>query len=338
MANKTILGIDIGYDCMKLALMSGGKLKQGITIPMPEKMIRDGRIVSVEALGELLRSAMKEYSIRCRDAAVVLSGESVFIRGITMPKMSAEQLEYNLPYEFRDYITDELQSYVFDYAMISKPEKAPAEETGSEPASMELLGVAAPRAMLEEMRTLVRKAGMKLTVAAPTVCAWANVIRDYEKRRIGAEYEEYCILDLGCRNTRMYMFRGDRHITTRELEVGISNLVQVVAEVCHVDEHLAETYLTANHENCQNSEACLNACTGIGVELMRAFNFYQFSNPESRLADVWLCGGGAGIAPLCQAIDDALPVNTHPIRELLDESCAGDEDYLLAQAVGITLQ
>ena len=39
-----------------------------------------------------------------------------FLRNVTMPEMTAEQLVYNLPYEFRDYITDELKKYVFDYS------------------------------------------------------------------------------------------------------------------------------------------------------------------------------------------------------------------------------
>ena len=64
----------------------------------------------------MIRKTMKEYKIRCKEAAVVVSSGICFLRNVTMPEMTAEQLVYNLPYEFRDYITDELKKYVFDYS------------------------------------------------------------------------------------------------------------------------------------------------------------------------------------------------------------------------------
>ena len=57
----------------------------------------------------LIRKTMKENKIRCKEAAVVVSSGICFLRNVTMPEMTAEQLVYNLPYEFRDYITDELK-------------------------------------------------------------------------------------------------------------------------------------------------------------------------------------------------------------------------------------
>ena len=35
--------------------------------------LKDGRIVSVETTGELIRKTMKENKIRCKEAAVVVS-------------------------------------------------------------------------------------------------------------------------------------------------------------------------------------------------------------------------------------------------------------------------
>ena len=40
------------------------------------------------------------------------------MRRFEMPLMTEEQLRLNLPYEFHDYIGDEMDKYVFDYAMI----------------------------------------------------------------------------------------------------------------------------------------------------------------------------------------------------------------------------
>ena len=333
---KTYLGIDIGHDRLKLALVSGGQVKKSAVVALPEKLVRDGRVVSIETMGELIRTTMKENGIRAQQAAMVLAGPNVYIRNVTMPRMTADQLVFNLPYEFRDYITDELKNYVFDYAMISTPEQLNSEENGEAVPAMDLTAVAVPKDLLEDCRAMVRKAGLRLAKAAPAVCSYTGLIRSLQKNGDQPD-REYCILDLGHQAVRMHMFRGDCNTITRQLEFGLASIDQAIAEANNVDIHLAHTYLLTNHENCQNSPECLNAFSGIGVELMRALNFYRFSNPDSQLSDVWLCGGGAAIPALKEAIISTLSeMQVHTAAELLPGEGV-EQDYMLVQAIGAAL-
>ena len=373
---KRILGIDIGYDTLKLALVNGNQVRKTVVTPMPKRLLREGRVVSPEAMGELIRSTMRENGIRCSRAALALSSEAVFVRNVTVPEMTAEQLSINLPYEFRDYITDELKNYLFDYAMLSSPDqkekaakkekkpKAPkekkkkrmnaleafeeeqAEEEAAEvlredfgedaAPTMELLAVAAPITLMEESRDMLRKASLKLVRAAPGVCGYIGLIRNMKDQNRPAS-GEFCILDLGYQAIRMYMFKGDRHEVTRALEFGLSRIDEVLADAYNVDVHLAHTYLLTNYEDCQHKEVCVNAFNNIAVELLRALNFYRFSNPESELADIWLCGGGAAIGALTEAIAAGLDNMTfHSADELMPGGRALEESYSLAQAIGIT--
>ena len=334
---KTVLGIDVGYDSLKLALVKGRQVKKTAIVPMPNSLIRAGRIVSVETMTDLLRTALKKNGIRCDRAALALPNETVFIRNATMPIMTEDQLKYNLPFEFRDYITDELKGYVFDYAMIGvkqAEESSEAEAGELAGGAMELMAVAAPKSLLDESREYLHKAGMKLVKAAPTVSCFINLIR-----KSGAPADtEFCILDLGYQAIRMYMFRGDRHIVTRVLEIGMSSLDRVIAEQYGVDEHLAHTYLLSNYEGCQNGENCRNAYGNITVELMRALNFYRFSNPDSHLDDIWVCGGGAMIQPLLNVLAETTDMKLHSAAELLPGTQAVEQDYALLQAIGIALE
>lgn len=360
---KTVLGIDIGYDSMKLALVSGKKVMKTLTVPMPKNLIQDGRTVSVETMGELIRKTLKESGIRSSKGAVVLSSDAIFVRNVTMPQMSVDQLLYNLPFEFRDYITEELKDYVYDYAVesFSEPEPEPPKE-GEEgaggigadaPASpanpygipgqeqkaaktMDLLAVAVPVSMMDETRQFIRKAGMKLINAAPPICAYINLIRNLPDGK-KPESGEYCILDLGFRSVRMYMFKEDRHIVTRVLEIGLSGLDDVIAEAFNVDAHLAHTYLLTNYQDCVNKDYCVNSYNNISVELMRAMNFYRFSNQESSLSDIWICGGGAAIAPLCSAIASSLDLTVHNASELIEGGEGIENCHLFTQAIGIAL-
>lgn len=333
---KTILGIDMGYDSLKLALVSGGKVKKAVCVPMPNAMVREGRVVSTESMGELLRNTMKEQGLRAQKAAFVLSNETVYIRNVTMPKMSADQLLVNIPYEFNDYINDEPKNYVFDYAMITAPGESAELSEEDEQGGMELMAVATPKVWIEELRDVARKAGMKLVKAAPNISSYSALIRRYESVT-GVKDQEYCMLDLGHHTIRMDMFRSDRHVVTRELEIGLSMLDTAIAEAFRVDVHLAHTYLLSNYENCQTRDECLSAYNNIAVELMRALNFYRFSNPDSQLEDIWLCGGGAVNSSLREAIHSTLDMNIHSAEELLPDTEGLEQGYRFVQAIGVTM-
>jgi type IV pilus assembly protein PilM len=382
--SKRSLGIDIGYDTLKLALVSGKQVQKTAIASMPKRLMRDGRIVSPEAMGELIRNTMRENGIRCSSAAFSFSSEAVFVRNVTIPVMSADQLIYNLPYEFRDYITDELKNYIFDYAMLTSPKEekkameamkkadkqakdkqkkkkqnaleafTEEQESGTDTVpsasastetlgdasdtaaqTMELLAVAAPISLMEETQLILRKAGLKLVKAAPSVCSYISMIRNMDDEN-RPESGEYCFLDLGYQAIRMYMFKGTRHEVTRALEFGLSRIDDALADAYNVDVHLAHTYLLTNYEDCQSKDVCLNAFNGIAVELMRALNFYRFSNPDSNLSDIWLCGGGAAIAPLCQVISEGLDnLKLRYANELLPAGMSIEEGNSLIQAIGI---
>lgn len=349
---KTILGIDIGHDQLKLALVKGTRVLKTVSEPMPENLVKDGgRITSRESMGELIRNAMKKHGIRANYGAVALPNDAVFVKNVEMPLMTVEQLEYNLPFEFKDYITGELREYVFDYALMSDPivpegkrkkggKNAPPPEhvegEGEASDTMELLAVGTQRSVVEDCQEILRKAGLRLLITAPAMCAYISLIRA-QRESLAKISDEYGILDLGYEAIRMYMFKGDKHVATRVLEIGLSGLDTVLADLYGVDSHLAHTYLMSNFENCQEREECRAAYENIAVELMRVLNFYRFSNPDSALTDMWLCGGGAVIRPLAETISDMLNIQLHSADELVPGGEKIDQCNTFAQAIGIAM-
>ncbi|MBQ3391820.1 MAG: pilus assembly protein PilM [Lachnospiraceae bacterium] len=343
---KTILGVDIGYDNMKLALVQGREVLEAVSVPMPKNMVRDGHIVSDESMGEMIRTTMKENGIRTGAAAFVIPDEAVFVKNVVMPVMTEEQLVYNLPFEFRDYITGEIREYLFDYALLSELPKKTASgkssaagegEEAEEAPKMELLAVSVPKSYMEETRGILRKAGMKLEKAAPSICSYIQLIRMHQEKT-GNKEEEFCILDLGYQAIRMHMYKGDRYIFTRVLDIGLSMLDEVLADAFSVDIHLAHTYLMTNYEGCQSRAECQTAYSSIAMELMRVLNFYRYSNPDSHITDMWLCGGGAVIEPLRETIRDSLDLDVYPASELVPGGEEIEDCNSFVQAIGMAME
>jgi type IV pilus assembly protein PilM len=354
MAKNQILGIDAGVDRLKLALVEDGYVLDAVAVKMPENLVKDGKFTSTELLSELIAKTLKDNGIKANNAAFVMSNSSVYVKNVKMPMMTKEQLVYNLPYEFNDYITGEVKDYVFDYAVLPPDEKeevkeetapeqepvspeeeeTPAEEPKEE--TLNLMAVGGRRDDIENIAAMLRRAGLKLVKAAPAICAYISLIRQ-QMDVLSQTTDEFGILDLGYESVRMYMFKGDRHVATRELDIGLSSLDNVIADLYNVEVHLAHTYLLNNFENCLEREECRQAYENIAIELMRAMNFYRFSNPDSNLTDLWLCGGAAAINPLAVAIGEMLDMRLHTASELVTDGDEIPDCNSFVQAIGIAI-
>lgn len=349
-SKKTLLGIDIGYDQLKMALVDNGVVAAAVSAAMPENLLKDGELTSLETMSDLIRQTMKENNIKANYAALVLPNESVYVKNVSVPMMTTDQLAYNLPFEFNDYITGEVSDYIFDYAVLPQDENNEEEQEQQTAAEtdpflqdeeaplekLELMAVGAPRAVITDAQNMLRKAGLRLVKTAPALCTYISLIRR-QRETLMEENNEFGILDLGYNSIRMYMYKEDRHVATRVLEIGLRSLDSVIADIYGVEVHLAHTYLMANFEKCLEREECVNSYENIAVELMRAMNFYRFSNPDSTLSDLWLCGGGAVIRPLTDAIGEMLDMRLHTASELVPGGDDIPECNSFVQAIGITM-
>ena len=114
---EKIVGFDIGESSVKLVYFAGADLKKAVTAELPDNMVSGSRILSMDAMADFLRQTAKSNGIPLTHAALVLPSTEVFTRELVMPAMTEQQLLYNLPYEFRDYLTEEKNKYFFDYSM-----------------------------------------------------------------------------------------------------------------------------------------------------------------------------------------------------------------------------
>lgn len=330
--SHTMLGIDIGGSALKLAQVGGGRVQKLAAVPLPDNLVRDHRVVSLDALAHELIRALRDNRITARRCALVLPPEEAFVRRITVPYMTVEQLRVNLPYEFHDYIQSDKDLYFYDYAVL----ETRAGEDG-QPREIELLAAAARKEAVAEYRLLLRKAGLKLGRAVPEYLTARNLIRAYEAGHPDHP-AEYCVVDMGHGAIRMHMYRGAAYETTRVVEFGGASLDALIADAVAVDPHVAADYKLANYEGAQELPACRDLYARIAVELLRAVNFYGFNTPDSDLRDIYFGGGLAKVRALMEEIRGTLELNLHPVEELLPEGGGRDEAALCAAAVGATLQ
>ena len=325
----TYLGLDIGSSAVKAAVVTDGKIQKLVMEPLPENLVRDGRILSPEAMSDVLREIVRKHHISARRCALALPSETAMTRRIAMPYMTVDQLAVNLPYEFHDYIQGDKDLYFYDYAVVGTEE----DEDG-QPKTLELLASAVTKEEIAACRQMLGKAGLKLTTAVPECMAYRNLLRRYEQDHPGEHPAEYCVIDLGHEAIRMHVFRGSVYEATRLVDIGGRDLDGAIADHMDVDPHVAASYRMNNYEDAQLLPECMELYNRAAVEVLRAIHCYGFNTPDSDLRDVYLCGGGAQMEPLTRTLRSQLELTVHDICELMPEG----GELLYPAAVGAALQ
>lgn len=328
---KNCLCVDIGSSCLKLA--SPEKSGAEAVAETPDNLVRDGSIHSYEAAAAFLTETAKNRRFP-KEAAVLLPSSKVYVRQLTLPVMTPEQLKLNLPFEFRDYIGDDKASWFFDYAVMRLTDGP----DGKSP-EMELLAAAAQKATVNSYVQMFRQAGFKLIEAAPEEMGYCALVRDYIEHNPAAADGVFCFVDLGHNATRFHVLNGFRYVTSRVIETGGSQIDAAIAETHGVDAHVAHDYKLQNLENCLTDPACRSVYEQIGVEIMRAVNFYTYNNPDSVLDTLYLCGGGANIEPLAREIAAQNPeLHIRRAEELYPAGLAQKAAALSPAALGLSME
>ena len=306
--SRSILGVSFGTRHLKMCSVNGNVVEGYVETEIPENSISNESIVAWSALTSLLKDVRKKENFRAKDCAVVLTDADSYVRRLTMPAMNEKQLMVNLPYEFRDVLSEDPDKYLFDYSMIG----AKYDEDGK-PVEMELSGAAVRKEMVEQYTEMFEKAGLRLVKMTPRVIALEDLIGSMRDEN---EKNDIALLDLGSTYTRIDIFSNGVYEVTRSIDRGINDIVQAAASQMNCDPHIAREYLKNNKDNIQNDPALINVYDGIATEVMRALNYYTYENQNNTLENLYYCGTGSSLKPFLNEIAGSVSLNLLPFSTL----------------------
>lgn len=331
---KKYLGIEIGNLTMKLAVIEVGMIRHFFVEKIPEGIIEHDEIVQWDEMSDFIKSVCKKYSIRCKQVAMIVPEKSIYIRRLTMPIMTVQQLKINLPFEFHDFVSGEKEEYFYDYIVLNdledveSEEKMEMEEREEEAKELELLACAASKDFMQNYKDMFRKCGLKLVMALPEIAAYQSMIfrwRTYDKEK------DYAILDLGHEHIHLYLFLNGKYETGRSIEPGLIEITSKISQFLEIDEREAEERKQTNKNGILNSEFCQEIYGDITLEIMRAINFFTFNYQKNTLDTLYYCGGGAKIQPLIDALKNTIPLQIRPFSDLFQ----GEEAKFVLQGAPV---
>ncbi len=316
---KSILGFEFGSSRIKISEMKNGSLVRFVKEDMPENVVVRGEIVAWDALSELLGTVLKNNHFSSRRASLVIPDSLTYTRRLSVPLMTDAQLKVNLPYEFHDFISDDKDAYIYDYAVVGIESDENGTDTG-----LDVLAVAVRKDLIANYMNLFRNLKLKLVMAAPQCLAFGSLVRHIDPNLTN---RDFIILDLGFSATRINIFSQGIFDTTRSIEIGCQALARKVSDQIGCDEHIASLYLIQNTDGVMDTEGLRDVCSDIAVEVMRAVNYYTYEKRDNTLETIYVCGGGSMIPQLLDELRDSVPLQIVPLSDLAGEEL--DDDALI---------
>ncbi len=329
MAKKeTIVGISVNHGNMAISILKAGQVIQTFWEEVPENIVDGAKIISSVLFAEFLQDKLKAKGIKLKKAAYTIADEDIFIKNISIPKMTDEQLKYNVPYEFSDYIHGELKDYIFDFIKRDATEEVAAEQ-------MRLLAYAVPAQTIANLQQILQMAGLKLVKVLPETVAYEALLDTVKHEN--EERTSKCFLDIGRRNIRMMIFKNGEFALSHQIDTGENHAINVIADELGVDSHLANTYLRTNHNDCNRMTPVVNAFKDMSLEILKGLNYYEMSDMTSKLSEVILCGTGALTEPLVEILKERIDKNVYTMDEFLSECCSEKDINVTYTSVGTLL-
>ncbi len=329
MAKKeAIIGISVNHGNMALTVFKAGQVVKTFWEEIPENIVEGTKIISSVLFAGFIQDKLKTNGIKCKKAAYTIADEDIFIKNLSMPNITEEQLRYNIPFEFNDYIHGELKDYIFDFIRRDKAD----DPTNNQ---IRLLAYAVQAQTIANLQQILQMAGLKLVKVLPETIAYEALLDI-----VGAKEEERvskCFLDIGRRNIRMMIFKNGEFSLSHQIDIGENHAVNVIADELGVDSHLANTYLRTNYNDCNRKTPVVNAFKDISLEILKGLNYYEMSDMTSKLGEVILCGTGALTEPLVEILKERIDKNVYTMDEFLSQYCNEKDINVTYASAGILL-
>ena len=297
---KNCLGIEIGHCRIKIAYMERGELKKYVSVRLDNDTLTDMKLYA-----EFIQDILRENNIHCKNVVFALRQDDTYVKRCRLPLMTTDQLKLNLPYEFHDYIGEELGAYQFDYAVIERTEE-----------QLDLLAAACRKELCGQFKKLAKLSRLKLVGLVPSVVGLERIL---EHMQNGERDKDFAVVDLGTKALRVHFFRKGIYDITRTMEPGCEEIERLhrgdKIKLDELDMDAEDAFWTAQSEEAIDRHL-QDRYQSIAVQVMRVLNFYSFNNADNTIDTLYYCGGGARYRALLSERAATVEIPVKSIGEL----------------------
>ncbi|AEI69149.1 type IV pilus assembly protein PilM [Corallococcus macrosporus] len=312
--------------------------------PLPPEAIVDGALMNSTAIVQAVQDLMSELKVKGKDVAIGVSGHSVIIKKIQMPRMSQDELEESIQWEAEQYIPFDVKDVNIDTQIL---DGGGNDATGQ----MDVLLVAAKKDMINDYTTVVSEAGLAPVVVDVDAFAVQNMFSvNYDV----PDRETVVLINAGASVVNINIISSGATVFTRDVTIGGNQFTEEIQKQLNVSYEEAEALkIGGNGADAdavvpQDVERVLSSVAEqVAGEIQRSLDFYAGTAADSNFSKVYLSGGTAKIPALFKTIEarTGVPVEIlNPFRKIEVDNRKFDPAFIMdvapmaAVAVGLALR
>jgi type IV pilus assembly protein PilM len=345
---KNLVGVDIGTSSVKVCQVRDGRRGPSLVrfgfAHLPPQAIVDGQVMDSSAVIETVSKVVRDAKIRDREVAVSVSGQSVIIRKITVPMMTAQELDEQIQWEAEQHIPFDIKDVEVDYQVLKRR---------PETSQMDLLLVAAKKDHISDYTQLLRNAKLKPVVCDIDAFTVQNL---FEFTRGLQEDRTIALINVGASLSSLNIISGGVSSFTREIATGGNTVTEQIQKQMGIPYEQAEAYKCGGKSGSstpfgivpQQMMPIIEAATDtIAAEIQRSLDFFVATSGENEIAAIYLAGGSSNLPMLVQSVQRRTRVTVEtwkPVEKFAVDPKTVDATELelrapqLAVALGLTLR
>ena len=288
---KTRIGLDIGSFSVKYAVLSFGKEKTTLS-GFGVRRLADTSEEKIKAVLASLASELPDKNVN-----ISISGPSVVVRYINLPKMKAEELASSMQFEAEKYIPFNISEVILDHQIL-EPDIA---------GKMKVLLVAAKKKALENRIKILQETGLSINIIDVDSFALINAFclnnpaSDPDKVR--------ALLNIGDKLSSIDVIKNDLPYFTRDFLIGGRAVTKAVSQKLGLDIESAEK-LKQNPESRESElmEAAGPVLSSMADEIRLSLSYYE-NQFGAGVDELYLSGGTVNQKSFVQSFNDNLDLN-----------------------------
>ncbi|MCB1032546.1 MAG: type IV pilus assembly protein PilM [Acidobacteria bacterium] len=341
---KSVVGLDIGSSAVKLVELKERKgeyslVRLGLEPLSPEAIV-DGSIMDSSLVVDAIHKLNDETKVKAAQYATSLSGHSVIIKKIQLPRMSEDELAESIQWEAEQYIPFDINDVRMDYVVLSE------DDPGSE--QMEVLLVAVKRDKVNDYQSVISQTGKTPSLIDIDVFAIQNA---YEINYDLDPLKVVALINMGAGVTNINILARGNTVFWRDITFGGNQFTEALQREFNLSFDQAERLKRGqpvDRFTANDARAVLDSISGdMASEIQKTFDFFAATSSEGPVDEIVLAGGCALTPNLQQVLRERFGVPIEmldPLRRIHYREGDFDREWLrsigpmLAVSVGLAIR
>lgn len=358
--SKTIVGLDVGTSSVKIIqLKPSGNQWQLAAMGMAEipndSLEVKNQDVQRSTIIESIKRVFKESGIKTKKVVTSLSGDSVIIRYVKLPFMTAEELRGAIQKEAEQYIPLNIDQVVLDFQILGE-----TQEDGQK--KLDVLLVAAKIDVVDQHLSMLKSAGLSPIIIDVDAFALQNA---YEINRLEPTEETVALINLGASLSTINILEGSNTRFTRDIPVAGNDFTKEIQKEFNLKfseaEELKKSHGAISMEEddfslssvsqkddrvLRMSDAMTPVLNKLLGEIRRSFDYYETQARKKTVERVILLGGSARLKNVNRFLANKLGIpvehfaafrNVEPLKTVDSEQLA-DKEFHMGVCLGLALR